>query len=103
MKVKVTQYHIDNGIPCSTDSCPIAQAINELDDKDYPKDAEGGVSVVGGEVSFDYKDFTYDIPLPDIARDFIVKFDSDENVAPFEFELDFEKGRKCYDSDIQHG
>lgn len=79
MRIKVTQRHIDKGIPDAGDACPIACALQEA-------------GFQGVHVGEDYaracgKQTYY---LPREARMFVARFDAMDPVEPFEFEIPWE-------------
>jgi hypothetical protein len=79
MKISVTQEDIDTGSHMMG-SCPIALAIQRAGYK---------CIVTTKTVYFDFNTVTpTDLPLPKEARSFVCKFDANESVQPFEFDLD---------------
>ena len=87
MIIDVTQEHINNGVPKSPMSCPIALAMREK--MQLPK---GTVSVHSARQIFAQKNSTrswrvtyYD---EEVVYDFIDRFDHERPVHPFSFELD---------------
>ncbi len=74
-KVKVTQRHIDYGVPCNAYSCPIAIAVRTI----------GIVSVASDRlvVSFDNYELLYSLPLA--AQRFTDHYDLGAPVKPFAF------------------
>lgn len=83
-KVVVTQDDIDNGVPKSARSCPIANALKRTDisPEGYLVEvAVPDVCVYNDEELVDVYD------LPDEAVNFATLFDKGEKVEPFEFEL----------------
>lgn len=79
MKICVTQADIDNGFPGSPDTCPVALAISKvLNEEPY-------VEVYGDEVEIDYNT----IELPEKVHKFVKAFDRNEDVIPFEFDLNY--------------
>lgn len=85
MKIEVTQEDIDQGMVRSCRECPVARAIKK---KVGMKTCLG---VTPSWVSFydiyDKTDKTFLVQLPEKATEFINKFDGNEIVEPFEFEL----------------
>lgn len=79
MKVKITDDHIRYGQRGNCKKCPIAIALTEMG---YD------VRVLHSYVEFFDKHGFTEVPLPRIAQDFIERFDSYENPAPFEFDLE---------------
>lgn len=73
--VRVTQTHIDHGVPKSAIFCPIALAVEWPSDRFcvYPNHicADGKIAL-----------------LPESARIFIDAYDDGLEVQPFEFELE---------------
>ena len=76
MKVRVTQEHIDEGIPQECGFCPIAIAIRDQ----YPNES---INVDGEEITIGDNHYL----TPESAADFIHRFDFGGKVSPFEFEL----------------
>jgi hypothetical protein len=74
--IKITQDNIDKGVRTSPCRCPMALGI---------KESIGAYKVCVGAEEADING-KFDIPLPQIARDFIRKYDCREQVEPFEFE-----------------
>jgi len=85
MIVKVTKNHIDRGKPDSCYNCPIALALHEAD---YAVSYMVTVSPVHVHLEFSGIETEMDLPLPQIACDFIDDFDNGRKVKPFEFELE---------------
>lgn len=83
MKIQVTQTDIDNGIPVNSCLCPIALAIaRQTTLQNVEVDSYGHRRAfidVGDSKAF---------PLPDICVGFMEKFDNEQKVKPFSFELD---------------
>lgn len=77
MIVKVTQEHIDKGRKSSCVSCPVALAFEEA----------GKLAFVGVEAVRPLGGFI-EARLPVEATRFIRAFDRDEQVTPFEFEVE---------------
>jgi len=75
MKITVTQKDIKNGKPCKSFLCPIAIAVQRKTKGIYRVMAEELVK----------KGVVY--PLPDIAKEFISRFDEGMPVKPFSFEI----------------
>lgn len=72
--VDITQKSIDNGIPESTDRCPIAIAVKEtLTNSLGIKRSEIEVDVENGDCCV-----TLRFPLPSIAQNFVKRFDEEE-------------------------
>jgi hypothetical protein len=81
MLIKVTQKHIDAGIPKNACFCPIAAAVRELGFNEIALD--DSVAVIKK------KEGHWDtVSVPSSVKKFIAKFDSGKFVEPFEFELD---------------
>ncbi len=79
LQIKVTQEHIDKGTKAHCKLCPIALAVQEM----FPA-AEVTVSI--GHLTLDND--LYHIPAA--ARNFIIDFDREDNVAmPVEFETTY--------------
>lgn len=79
MTIKVTQKHIDEGKKSDCRNCPVALAIAEATMQDW-------------EVTFNKTwptDGNYSVlSLPDLAVNFIFRYDMNEVCQPFEFELE---------------
>ena len=78
-KIKVTKAHIKRGKRGTSDWCPIALAVRRA--YFYP-------SVYGSWFCHGSGAGRRVVQLPDVAREFIRRFDAGEDVAPFEFEVD---------------
>jgi len=85
MIIKVTQDDIDKGEVSSHCNCPISRAI---------KRHTGLLNIATGGRTVTYNKFVNQssiimgsFTLPLAAREFIERFDSDESVVPFEFEI----------------
>lgn len=78
MKIQVTQEDIDNGVRASCKFCPVASAIRRAFNN------KAVVRTYNLDVSINDKL----ILLPLEAVDFILLFDAEVKVKPFEFELD---------------
>jgi hypothetical protein len=80
-KIQVTAADIAHGLAGDCEECPIALAI-------YRALSDAGVRVGTGGVTLYREGTNAMLALPEAATKFIVRFDHDEPVAPFEFELD---------------
>jgi hypothetical protein len=78
-RIVVTKKDIDNGIPLSHSSCPIALAAKRA----FP----GKDIFVGSSVCFSKKKF----PLPEKGTKFVMDFDRGYAVQPFQFVIDTNK------------
>lgn len=78
IKLKIEAKHIKHGRRCSMEKCPIALAGKEQ----YDETTYVGNNCIG----FDHGKFIVD--LPQIAKDFIFKYDTQQPVEPFEFEVE---------------
>lgn len=78
--VEVTQDDIDNGTPGERCRCPIARAVKRLINVD--PDSDAGIEVYSKWIDMNGHDA---YGLPDEAIDFISRFDTDLDVAPFKF------------------
>lgn len=76
MVIKVTQQHIDNGIPCKPSRCPIANALKEH--------FAGCVVTVIYSICFISNELHH---LPSEVSKRIGQFDQGGEMEPFEFEL----------------
>ncbi len=76
MKIHVTARDIRNGIPNTTQKCPIARAIRRR--VLWRKNV-----IVGASARISTKYYI----LPPIAKKFIKKFDNTREGEPFQFEL----------------
>ena len=82
MKVRVTQEDIDLGIRSNPCYCPIARAlVRKLSGKMVMVNHK---AVTIGDIHGGFVGRR----LPRVARQFIHKFDTNNEVSPFEFELD---------------
>lgn len=75
MRVKVTQKHIKNGKNGDREFCPIALALMD----------KGSQCVTVLHKSCYLNGHSYRLPI--VAREFILKFDRDQKVEPFEFNI----------------
>ena len=84
MKIRVTREDIDNGEAGDCDRCPVALALLRHTNADEVTVGNCGVDIFhdSGLV------VDYGVDLPEVARDFIKKFDTGRDVEPFEFEVD---------------
>jgi hypothetical protein len=87
MKIKITQEDINKGVRGDSSHCPIAHA--------FCRNGYNGVRVEARRI-YPYG-YTYDpsnvfknkfIIMPDIGHDFVVNFDSNNRVEPFEMEVE---------------
>jgi hypothetical protein len=85
MKIKVTREDINLGRPNSSYFCPLAYAVGRLfhDCRVIVGSSEINLFILRDGVEFPNKAFK----LPLKAKEFIKKFDNEEYVEPFEFEL----------------
>jgi hypothetical protein len=79
MRIKVTAEHIRLGEPGSARHCPIALAIREA----TPGLHAPYIAVIGRRALVESSDYI----LPAEAHAFVVAFDSESLVEPFEFDL----------------
>ena len=79
IRVEVTQQDITLGEPAEATSCPVALAMRRT----FPK-ADPWVGIVDAELHESYPD----ISLPDEAIAFIERFDRNDDVKPFSFEIE---------------
>jgi hypothetical protein len=77
--VNVDQWCIDNGFPICAGECPVALALAR---------ATGHDAQVTGSEAFVYNPKMVAYKLPRIAEDFVIRFDSGQQVEPFTFELE---------------
>ena len=80
--IYVEQEHITNGVMCSPGNCPVSLALTKY--------LGVGASVGTDKCSFGPKN-DIDYQLPKEVEYFIANFDSDKQVEPFSFVLDFSK------------
>lgn len=83
MRIYVTEDDIKNGKPSKVKSCPIALALKRRGFR--------GIRVDPSWVRIDNRGFA--IPLPEVAKVFIKKFDNKEKVKQFSFYLEVKKPR----------
>ena len=82
MKINVTQEDIDQGVPLSVLSCPVALAVRRAFGVHYASVGPVFITVEESVNDFD----TYDTPAN--VSTFIEDFDTDQaTVQPFSFEL----------------
>ena len=80
MKIEVKQEHIDKGIQCSAESCPIARAVKAKTHRSvYVSDNDMHYTRSSGN--------TVMVDLPTVAQKFIAAFDKGQKVRPFAFEV----------------
>ena len=84
MRIRVTQDHIDKGVPMQGEECPVAIAIKECTDLDP---VVVGYNVIRGR-TVNREMFIANSPQQ--VSDFVSHFDGSEAVMPFEFELNLE-------------
>ena len=84
MLIKVEQYQIDNGLPRSMCSCPVALAIERCTGRHIVEVSDEHVTI------FEHGEFV-NILLPLAAQEFIKRYDEGSPVEPFEFELEVAK------------
>ena len=84
MKIRVTQEHINEGVPGKACSCPIALALN--DQINPPHHIQVGSEVILISSALD----TCAYGLPEKVKQFISDFDGELFVEPLEFELNIE-------------
>lgn len=82
VKIKVTQQHIDKGIPCHPSKCAIAIALADV------LVSQMSVAVGCGCVTTFRHGRRFDYDLPEDANNFAEMFDCRQPVKPFAFELD---------------
>ncbi len=83
--IKVTQSDIFRGAKMECDTCPIALAVRRV----MP---QANVQVTPYSIVFGYK-LHNQIPLPEIARNFIRRFDAgDEMEESFTFNIEMAQG-----------
>ena len=83
MIIKVTKKHIKNGNRHSIYSCPVALAIQE--ELGYPDFS----SICVGNDNFMNKDTYRIVSSPRSVQRFIAKYDTYEEVSPFNFRFDY--------------
>jgi hypothetical protein len=85
MKVHVTQEDIETGEPGDPYNCAVALAIKRELGLD---NLNGQVKIASGFILFlvDHVPICHE-QVPDEAREFILKFDREEELSPIEFEL----------------
>jgi len=87
--VRVTQEHIDRGIPYDSCACPIAISLHEMAENGKLGLHAWSWIVDQGYVFFSHiHDVNNASRLPNIADEFISAFDSGRPVNPIEFELE---------------
>jgi hypothetical protein len=78
--VEVTQKDCDEGILADSECCPIALAMQRI--------STGIISVGQSTVRFYKPQKFYRAYLPQEAREFVAKFDAEQDVAPFAFDIE---------------
>lgn len=86
LKVKVQEYHIENGKRESATCCPIALAVTAL----LPAFHVAEVTLTTVDVRNRRAELKCMVPLPDHAIRWIERFDSKRPVEPFGFELEID-------------
>ena len=92
--INVTQDHIDNGQRESAFRCPLALAIKEsLNIKYIPNEINGKAHYPVGVTHqyfriYDTLSNFQEYELPEKVYDFVIKFDRNEEVQPFSFEME---------------
>lgn len=85
MKIEVTQHHIDNGIRFNACLCPIARAIMAAT---WMNEARVDYTTATTTKRFvDKEPVRTHYLLPQEAQMFVVEYDENLGVVPFEFEL----------------
>lgn len=87
VKIKVTQDDIRNGLKETASLCPIALAAKRSLAKIGSMDGVG-ITIIGFTANNGRQ---YNLDLPNEVTEFIRRFDGDEPVEPFEFQLEIEK------------
>lgn len=78
--ISVTQDDINNGICGDAENCPIALSVKRQFNSRHVQVNNLNIITSDKEMFF---------WLPDIARDFIFKYDNHEKVEPFEFKVSY--------------
>jgi hypothetical protein len=87
--IKVTQKHIDNGIPCRSGECPIALAMQEFFPKYNIWASYGWIRFWPLDIIYPKQDVLLaEIVTPPIVGRFIGQFDGNNSVEPFSFQLE---------------
>lgn len=84
MRIQVTQYHIDKGVPEDDRRCPVALAIQDAGLPDVRVGQNRDTIEVYGNM------YAGTSPYPGAVADFVRAFEHGEPVEPFEFQLDLE-------------
>jgi hypothetical protein len=85
MKIIVTQKDIDKGLKSSCYECPIARAFK----REVKNEIRYGFAVNADSIDhFTKDDKWYIYALPKEAKKFIRRFDHDQPVKPFTFEIE---------------
>lgn len=80
IKVSVTAEDIEKGQRMTADRCPIALAVHRIEGY------ENAAVYPGSGVVLDSK--YAGCPIPEEAKDFIIRFDTGDKVKPFTFEFE---------------
>ena len=83
MKIEVTQKDIDKGLKSTCYYCPIALAFK----RKIKSEIALGVAVNAKNVHHFHEKSWHRYDLPKEAKKFIQRFDSDQPVKPFTFEI----------------
>lgn len=78
MLIQVTQEHIDKGVPCIPDRCPISLAVKPH----FPD-----LKVLVGSLSYSIGE--YNGRFIDSVHSRIVQYDLGHGMEPFELEIDY--------------
>jgi len=83
MKITVTQKDIDKGLKSSCYECPIAHAFK----RKVKNQIRYGFAVNSASIEYLTEDMWHRYALPKEAKQFIQRFDCDQPVKPFTFEV----------------
>jgi hypothetical protein len=85
MLVQVTQDDIDAGLPCVSNHCPVALALNRATGCEWDVQGNGCCGIRMKAKNY------FSLNAPNDVAYFVEEFDDGLPVEPFEFELDWSK------------
>ena len=90
--IEVTDEDIQEGVPISSQKCPIARAIYRKTGK-TPSIGLSNIRLDCKNVYTSYMDCSYNIPTTKSIIQFIRHYDTCHSVKPFSFKIDLKKER----------
>jgi len=86
MIINVTQQHIDEGIQACANQCPVALALREATNLNTTIFSQ--IFLWEGD---DTRNYLYQASTPQHVLDRIRNYDMNDLMAPFDFEIDYER------------